>query len=386
MGSGWLARFGALAVILTLLAGCAAGSARITTTLAPTAADPAAATTAPVPAAAAPDRPREADPTPIFLSDAPTPTTAGGSDAPTVPADESSTKGDSAAGRTAASGGRAALTVVVPEAAQRVAFAQGPTLALAPARQPPPSVTPALPAPDRAAVQQPAVAQAGGRPAPPPVPTDGQSLLVNGGSNGRPEVALTFDAGADAGYAEAILDLLRDEGIVATFGMTGHWALEHPDLIERMVAEGHQLINHTWTHQSLTGVSDGLPPMSYEQLADELARTEQVVRDLTGYELKPYFRPPYGDYDATTLGWLYDLGYPFTIMWTCDTQAWRGWDAATIFDYIFGYCMQTPLEDELVLMHVGASAASDYEVLPRMIARYREQGYAFVTVEQMLQP
>ena len=93
------------------------------------------------------------------------------------------------------------------------------------------------------------------RPPPPPDPGTGLSTIVDRGTNGRLEVALTFDAGADTGYAAEILDLLRDEGIKATFGMTGVWAEANPDLVRRMVAEGHQLINHTWDHSSLTGAN-----------------------------------------------------------------------------------------------------------------------------------
>lgn len=222
-----------------------------------------------------------------------------------------------------------------------------------------------------------------GRPEAAPIePADGMSQLIEGGSNGRKEVALTFDAGADRGYAEAILDLLRDNGITASFGMTGTWAEANPDLIQRMVSEGHQLINHTWSHDSLTGANTGKPEMTKEQLADELTRTENLIRDLTGYELKPWFRPPYGDYDATTLTWLNELGYPYTAMWTCDTRGWAGWDARKIVDY----CTSVPLEDDIILMHVGASAAGDYEALPELIRYYRDNGYAFVSVDQMIQP
>lgn len=228
-----------------------------------------------------------------------------------------------------------------------------------------------------------AAAQETGRPPVPATDGSGLSQLIEGHDDGRKEVALTFDAGSDRGYTEQILDLLRDSGIKGTFGMTGAFAEANPDLIQRMAAEGHQLINHTWSHGSMTGANTGEPAWTYEELADELARTEQVVRDITGgYELKPYFRPPYGDYDETSLGYLYELGYPFTVMWSCDTQGWRGWDAAKILEY----CTSVPLEDDIILMHVGASAAGDYEVLPSMIAWYQERGYAFVTVEQMMQP
>ena len=68
-------------------------------------------------------------------------------------------------------------------------------------------------------------------------------------------MALTFDAGADRGHAEQILDTLANYGVVASFGLTGHWAKENPDLVERMVAEGHMLFNHTYSHRSFTGFS-----------------------------------------------------------------------------------------------------------------------------------
>lgn len=221
-----------------------------------------------------------------------------------------------------------------------------------------------------------------GRPAAPGDDGSGMSQIVEGGPNGRLEVALTFDAGADTGYAPQILDYLRDQGIKATFGMTGQWAELNPDLVQRMVAEGHQLINHTWTHDSLTGANTGMPPMTPEQVTQELSSTENVVRNLTGYEMRPYFRPPYGDYDATSLGYLYENGYYLTIWWTCDSHGWAGWGSQEIIDY----CTTNLAEDEILLLHVGAAAAGDFEALPGLIQFFRDNGYAFVTVEQMLQP
>ena len=219
----------------------------------------------------------------------------------------------------------------------------------------------------------------------PPSPLDpgtGFSTIVEGGGNGRLEVALTFDAGADTGYGAEILDLLRDEGISATFGMTGIWAQANPGLVQRMVAEGHQLMNHTWDHSSLTGANTGMPAQTPDQVAQQLADTEAVVRDLTGYEMRPFFRPPYGDYDAASLGYLYDNGYYLSIWWTCDTRGWAGWGAQEIIDY----CTTNIAEDEILLLHVGAAAAGDFEALPGLIQFFRDSGYAFVTVEQMLQP
>ncbi|MGH2615157.1 MAG: polysaccharide deacetylase family protein, partial [Thermomicrobiales bacterium] len=229
----------------------------------------------------------------------------------------------------------------------------------------------------------PAAKATSNRPPPPPEPGDGMSAIVEGGANGRLEVALTFDAGADTGYGAEILDLLRDEGLKATFGMTGLWAEANPDLVQRMVAEGHQLMNHTWDHASLTGANTGMPAQTPEQVAQQLGDTEAVVRDLTsGYEMRPYFRPPYGDYDATSLGYLYNNGYYLSIWWTCDSHGWAGWGAQEIIDY----CTTNLVEDEILLLHVGNAAATDFEALPGLIQFFRDSGYAFVTVEQMLQP
>jgi peptidoglycan/xylan/chitin deacetylase (PgdA/CDA1 family) len=238
-------------------------------------------------------------------------------------------------------------------------------------------------APEPAAAPPSAPAAQAERPPPPPDPGTGLSEVIEGGGNGRLEIALTFDAGADTGYGAEILDLLRDEGIPATFGMTGLWAEANPDLVQRMAAEGHQLINHTWDHASLTGANTGLPPMTPEQVTQELGDTEAVVRDLTGgYEMRPYFRPPYGDYDATSLGYLSNNGYYLSIWWTCDSHGWAGWGAQEIVDY----CTTNIVEDEILLLHVGAAAAGDFEALPALIDFFRGQGYTFVTIEQMLQP
>jgi peptidoglycan-N-acetylglucosamine deacetylase len=361
---GVLGKIGVMAVLAALLAGCSPGSPS---------AGPVAPEASQIPAPAA-----------LTVSDAP----AGEGEAAAAPAIEPIVVQPAEDFAPAAPEPAAAEPAAAPDAAADPAPAPAAAIEDAPPAEVAP---PADPAPAAPAAPEPAPASAPGevseamtgRPAAPSLQTeDGMSALIEGGSNGRKEVALTFDAGADRGYAEAILDLLRDEGVPATFGMTGSWAEANPDLIRRMVAEGHQLINHTWTHDSMTGANTGKPPMTFEELASELERTEQIIRDLTGYELAPYFRPPYGDYDATTLTWLKDLGYPYTIMWTCDTRGWAGWDARKIIDY----CTSVPLEDDIILMHVGASAAGDYEALPGLIQYYRDNEYAFVTSEQMLQP
>jgi peptidoglycan-N-acetylglucosamine deacetylase len=238
---------------------------------------------------------------------------------------------------------------------------------------PPPTAVPvtAAPATDIPVASPPPMVEASGAP----------SQVIEYGTSGRREIALTFDAGADRGYAAEILDLLQAEGILASFGIMGQWAEDNPDLVRRMVDEGHLLFNHSWSHPSFTGATTGTAPLSREERAAEVRRTEQVVRERTGYELQPYFRPPYGDIDASVLADLGAVGYGSTLLWSCDSRDSLG---ATV-DEIMANCIETAQPGRIVLLHVGAQSAA-YEALPRMIDSLRAQGFAFVTADQIARP
>ena len=200
--------------------------------------------------------------------------------------------------------------------------------------------------------------------------------------SGRREIALTFDAGADRGYAEEILDLLAAEGVTASFGILGQWAAANPALVQRMVAEGHMLFNHSWSHASLTGAPTGTAPLTYDQVIQELEQTERVVAEITGgYQLRPYFRPPFGDYDAPSLEYLARAGYTVALLWSCDSRDSLGATA----EEILSTCIENAQPGRIVLLHVGAQSAA-YEALPQMIASLRAQGFSFVSADQILQP
>lgn len=209
------------------------------------------------------------------------------------------------------------------------------------------------------------------------------------GTSGRREIALTFDAGADRGNGPAILDRLAAYGIPASFGITGQWASDNPDLVQRMVAEGHMIFNHTWSHLSWTGRSTSpdpedattwVPMPSAERIA-ELERTEVAILEIADYNVRPYFRPAYGDYDAGVLADLAAAGYPAMVMWSCESYAWKGWTA----DEIVAYRTTNMADGDIILLHVGVQGA-DYEALPGLIEGLAAQGFAFVTVDEILQP
>ena len=192
-------------------------------------------------------------------------------------------------------------------------------------------------------------------------------------------VTLTFDAGADRGNAAQILDTLAANGIHASFGMTGQWASSNTDLLQRIVAEGHDIINHTWSHPSLTGYSTQTGPLSDAERRDQIQRTEQFILAQTGFEVQPLFRPPYGDEDGALLNLLPQLGYTVDVRWTIDTLGWNGLSAAAIRDRV----RANVVPGAIIMMHVGAGS-QDAAALPGVIADLRAAGYSFTTVRQAL--
>ncbi|MEX0785501.1 MAG: polysaccharide deacetylase family protein [Dehalococcoidia bacterium] len=234
-------------------------------------------------------------------------------------------------------------------------------------------------APTLTATLRPASTSTPQPPAPTSPPATGRAQVVSRGPEGRNAVALTFDAGADTGFAGTILDILRNEGVSASFGMTGRWAEANPALLRRIVDEGHELINHTYDHTSFTGLSTGSAPLSRDERWAELDRTEEIVLGVGGASSKPYFRPPFGDYDDSVLDDVGARGYAYSVMWTVDSRGWQGRSA----DEIVEICLSGAAPGAIYIFHVG-SESQDAAALPRVIASLRDQGYAFVTISELL--
>jgi len=185
-------------------------------------------------------------------------------------------------------------------------------------------------------------------------------------------VALTFDAGSDRGFAEEILDTLAAHGIPASFGMTGKWAESNPDLLLRMVEEGHVLINHTYDHPHME-------TLNTDQRLGQLARTENIIRGLTGTTTRPFFRPPYGSYNNQVLIDVGKAGYRYSVMWTVDCLGWKGLPPSEVA----ARCESALQPGAILLMHVGA-ASTDYAALVDIIAAIDQNGYRYVTIQELL--
>jgi peptidoglycan/xylan/chitin deacetylase (PgdA/CDA1 family) len=206
-----------------------------------------------------------------------------------------------------------------------------------------------------------------------------EAIVLSRGDPSRREVALTFDAGSDAGFTAQILATLKAEGIRATFSVTGAWAESNVDQLLSIAADGHVLINHTYGHRSFTGRSTNTPPLTAEARALELSRVETTVYRLTSRSTRPYFRPPFGDIDESVRRDVAAAGFGVIVMWTIDTLGWNGASSEEIVERT----MTLAEPGAIVIMHVG-SESQDAAALPEVIRGLRADGYGFVTIPEML--
>ncbi len=206
--------------------------------------------------------------------------------------------------------------------------------------------------------------------APTATPATGFAQVVRRADTSSKTVYLTFDAGSDTGFTAQILDTLKANGIVAAFGVTGRWAEQNPDLVRRIAQEGHSIINHSYDHPSFTGRSTNVPALTQAKRWEQLDKTEGIIQDLAGVSTKPYFRPPYGDYDDSVNADLYARGYLYNVMWTVDSLGWNGLAAEAIVER----CVSLAEPGAIYVFHVG-SASQDAAALQAIIDGLREMGY-----------
>ena len=133
------------------------------------------------------------------------------------------------------------------------------------------------------------------------------------GNKEKKIVYLTFDMGYEAGYTEKILAVLKENGVKATFFITAHYLNTQPDLVKKMIDEGHIVGNHTVNHKSM-------PDLTENQIKSEVMNFHTAIYEKFGYEMK-YLRPPKGEYSERTVAFTNSLGYK-TVMWSLAYDDW----------------------------------------------------------------
>lgn len=180
-------------------------------------------------------------------------------------------------------------------------------------------------------------------------------------------IYLTFDEGYENGYTPAILDTLKEKNVKAVFFITMDYAKKEPELVQRMIDEGHVVGNHSVTHPSA-----GLPSQSLEQQENEVMELHNYVKENFGYEMY-LFRFPAGIFSEQSLGILDKCGYT-GVFWSF---AYHDWDPDNQMAY--GEALEKTVEclhpGAVYLLH--AVSSTNTQILGEFIDTAVAQGYTF---------
>lgn len=180
-------------------------------------------------------------------------------------------------------------------------------------------------------------------------------------------VCLTFDEGYENGYTPQILDTLKEKDVKAVFFVTYDFAKDNPDLIKRMIDEGHTVGNHSYRHYTMDEVSE-------ETAKEEVNYLHNYIEDEFGYTMS-YFRFPKGEFSEQSLGIVNNLGYK-SVFWS---YAYADWDVDKQPEEskAFTNICESTHPGEIILLH--AVSQTNANILGKVIDDIRQQGYTFVT-------
>lgn len=185
-------------------------------------------------------------------------------------------------------------------------------------------------------------------------------------SSGTKLIALTFDDGPQSKNTKRLLDGLKARGVHCTFFMVGYMAESNPDLVKRAWNEGHEIASHTYDHPALTSQTDA-------QIKSQLSKTNTILDNAIGYDLKYMLRPPYGDYNSRVLK---TANVP-CFYWSMDTYDWKTDNA----DSVYREFIKQARDGSIALLH--DTHASSVTAALRAIDTLQAQGYEFVTLSEM---
>lgn len=186
-------------------------------------------------------------------------------------------------------------------------------------------------------------------------------------------IYLTFDNGYEQGHTANVLDVLKEKSIPATFFVTGHYVDSEPELIKRMVDEGHIIGNHSYHHPDFT-------KLTKEDMNKELETLSEAVANVSDQKEIKYLRPPRGLFNEQTLQWSNDLGY-IHIFWSL---AFQDWDTGQQKgkQYAYHQIMKQIHPGAIILLHTVSS--DNAEALSHVIQKLQEDGYEFKSLDDLV--
>ena len=193
---------------------------------------------------------------------------------------------------------------------------------------------------------------------------------------GKPDkkvIYLTFDCGYENGNTTAILDALKKHNAPATFFVVGHYVESAPDLVKRMVAEGHTVGNHTYHHPDMSAISD---LSAFQKEVDDVAN---AFKEVTGTDMAMYYRPPQGKYSTKNLQMAQQLGYS-TFFWSLAYVDWNA-DKQPTHEEAMKKLTGRVHPGAVVLLH--NTSKTNGEILDGLLSKWEEMGYTFGTLEDL---
>lgn len=214
---------------------------------------------------------------------------------------------------------------------------------------------------------------------PPTVPQNISNLLnkYSGyylGDTSQKVIYITFDEGYENGYTPKILDILKDNNVKAAFFVTKHYITSNPDLIKRMVNEGHTVCNHTSKHPSMPSITGNA-----DKFNAEFTDTEKAFKDVTGQDMPKLFRPPMGEYSEKSLYMTQKLGYK-SIFWSFAHKDWLV-DNQPPVNVTHDKIINSSHNGEIMLLH--AVSSSDTNALDSVLKDLNALGYRFGTLSEL---
>jgi peptidoglycan/xylan/chitin deacetylase (PgdA/CDA1 family) len=186
----------------------------------------------------------------------------------------------------------------------------------------------------------------------------------------QPFIAMTFDDGPSSANTPRLLEILKQRNIKATFFLIGENAASNPDLVRQILADGHEIGNHSWTHPQLSKLSD-------DRVTAEISKTQDTIKEASGFT-PTLLRPPYGAITARQREWIESQFGLNIILWSVDPFDWKRPGASVITQRILSQVRP----GAIILSHDIHKQTVD--AMPTTLDSLIAKGYKFVTVTQLI--
>ena len=186
----------------------------------------------------------------------------------------------------------------------------------------------------------------------------------------QPYIAMTFDDGPSSANTPRLLEILKQRNIKATFFLIGQNAASNPDIVRQILADGHEIGNHSWTHPQLSKLSD-------DRVTTEINKTQDAIKEASGFT-PTILRPPYGAITARQREWIENQFGLSIILWSVDPFDWKRPGASVITQRILSQVRP----GAIILSHDIHKQTVD--AMPATLDGLIAKGYKFVTVTQLI--